>query len=340
MASLTLNFTPPTTPEYTYVTEYRVKYWPTNTPTNISTVFTEGFPLVITDLTATSYTGTIEAKCGNVYGSPRSFATTTGGTGGTPPACPYKVTIYEDPAVSLAIGAVGNTTGCVKPGYRVKLTTMGDLPVSVTGSAVVIPISYSLETGDCASPTSTTALPASLTIPVGSNISTDYLQAVGANERINGIEYGAVPATIMTCSVTYAGGVLFPGGGTASLATTGITNQFTLSASPGDVVRLKLISSGQVFLGSTSAKLSISVVDSVAYSPCVTSNTFISATAYKDVTMTTGTETINISPILNGSSSSAFSCQLSIETVNGGPNTNGSSTVSGSVISNSSTPGC
>lgn len=339
MASLTLNFTPPTTPEYTYVTEYRVKYWPTNSPSSVSTVFTQGFPLVITDLTATSYTGTIEAKCGNVYGSPRSFATTTGGGGGTTPACPYKVTIYEDPAVSLAIGAIGNTTGCVKPGYRIKLTTLGDLPVYVTGSDLNIELSYNIETGDCATPTIVNQV-SSLTIPVGSYISTGYVQAVNANQRINGIEYGAVPATIMTCAVTYAGGVLFPGGGTASLAPAGVTNQFTLSASPGAVVRLKLVTSGQVFLGSTSAKLSISVVDSVAYSACVTSNTYISATAYKDVTMVTGTETINISPVLNGSSGSAFSCQLSIESVNGGVNTNGASTVSGTVIANASTPGC
>lgn len=113
--SLTINFTPPTGNGYQFVTEYRVKYWPTASPTSVSTVFTTAFPLVLTDLNSTSYSGTIEAKCGSNYGSPRSFGPVviagSSGGGGTPttPACPYRVVLYEDESVSYPIGASGNT---------------------------------------------------------------------------------------------------------------------------------------------------------------------------------------------------------------------------------------
>ena len=173
--SLTINFTPPTGNGYQYVTEYRVKYWPTSSPTNISTVFTTAFPLVLTDLNSTSYSGTIEAKCGVSYGTPRSFGPVviaSSGGGGTPttPACPYRVVLYEDESVSYAAGASGNTTSCPKPGYRIKLTTAGGVLVT-TSTALTVGITYTVETGDCASPTSTETLSTTLTIPAGSSIS-------------------------------------------------------------------------------------------------------------------------------------------------------------------------
>jgi hypothetical protein len=173
--SLTINFTPPTGNGYQFVTEYRVKYWPTASPTNVSTVFTTAFPLVLTDLNSTSYSGTIEAKCGSNYGSPRSFgpiaiAGSSGGGGGTTPACPYRVVLYEDESVSYPIGASGNTTGCTKPGYRIKLTTSGGVLVT-TSTALTVGVTYTVETGDCASPTNTETLSTTLTIPAGSSIS-------------------------------------------------------------------------------------------------------------------------------------------------------------------------
>jgi hypothetical protein len=177
--SLTINFTPPTGNGYQFVTEYRVKYWPTSSPTNVSTVFTTAFPLVLTDLNLSSYSGTIEAKCGigsNItYGSPRSFGPIViagGGGGGTPstPACPYRVVLYEDESVSYPIGASGNTTSCVKPGYRIKLTTEGGVLVT-TSTALTVGITYTVETGDCASPISNETLSTTLTIPAGSSIS-------------------------------------------------------------------------------------------------------------------------------------------------------------------------
>lgn len=339
--SLTINFTPPNTPEYAYVTQYRIKYWPTGNTTASSTIFTQGFPVVISDLNAASYTGTIEAKCGSTYAAPRSFSAVLGG-GGATPACPYKVTIYEDTSLTLAIGATGNSTGCIKPGYRVKLTTPGDLPVYVTGSPVVIPVFYNLETGACSSPTKSNQT-ASLTIPVGSYTSSDFVQATPSNQRINGIEYGSgAPSAIMSCSVTYTGGVLFPGGGSATLSAGSIQNQVILSASPGDVVRLKLVVSGSTSSVTTSARIDASISGGTAVSSnCVTTNnTFISATAYSDITMTLGTETVYISPIVYGSGGSAMSCQLTIESVNGGPNTGGGGAVSGTVINYGGTSGC
>jgi hypothetical protein len=42
---------------------YLVRYWPTNNPTNIQTTTVTSSPALITGLTATSYTGTIESVC-------------------------------------------------------------------------------------------------------------------------------------------------------------------------------------------------------------------------------------------------------------------------------------
>ena len=214
--SLTINFTPPTGDGYQFVTEYRVKYWPTSSPTNVSTVFTNAFPLVLTDLNSTSYSGTIEAKCGSNYGSPRPFGpitiATSGGGGGTPttPACPYRVVLYEEPSVTYAIGSSSNTTGCVKPGYQVKLTTEGGTLVT-TSTALTVNITYTVETGDCASPTSTQTFNTNLTIGAGSSISGSYLQVSQPNQRISNVAFASGnPTTLvngsLTCNLTYVGG--------------------------------------------------------------------------------------------------------------------------------------
>ena len=214
--SLTINFTPPTGNGYQYVTEYRVKYWPTSSPSNVSTVFTTAFPLVLTDLNSTSYSGTIEAKCASNYGTPRSFppaaVVSSGGGGGTPttPACPYRVVLYEDESVSYAIGASGNTTSCPKPGYRIKLTTEGGVLVT-TSTAITVNLTYTTETGDCASPSNTTTSNISLTIPIGSSTSTSYVQASASDQRITNISFASGnPTTLingaLTCNLTYTGG--------------------------------------------------------------------------------------------------------------------------------------
>ena len=209
--SLTINFTPPTGNGYQFVTQYRVKYWPTSSPSNVSTVFTTAFPLVLTDLNSTSYSGTIEAKCGSSYGTARSFGpiaiVSSGGGGGTPttPACPYRVVLYEDESVSYAAGASGNTTGCPKPGYRIKLTTTGGVLVT-TSTALTVGITYTVETGNCTSPTNTETLSTTLTIPVGSSTSsgasgtaaTCYNYNVRANNGTNNRE--AVEWSYVSCA--------------------------------------------------------------------------------------------------------------------------------------------
>lgn len=213
--SLTINFTPPIGNGYQFVTEYRVKYWPTSSPTNVSTVFTNAFPLVLTDLNSTSYSGTIEAKCGNVYGTPRSFppaAVVSSGGGGTPttPACPYRVVLYEEPSVSYAIGASGNTTSCTKPGYALKLTTEGGVLVT-TSTALTVNLTYTVETGDCASPTNSTTSNITLTIPAGSSTSNSWLQVAQSDQRISNVSFASGnPTTLvngsLTCNLTYTGG--------------------------------------------------------------------------------------------------------------------------------------
>ena len=212
--SLTINFTPPTGNGYQFVTEYRVKFWPTSSPTNVSTVFTTAFPLVLTDLNLSSYSGTIEAKCGSNYGSPRSFGPIViaggGSGGGTTPACPYRVVLYEDESVSYPIGASGNTTGCAKPGYRIKLTTEGGALVT-TSTALTVGIDYTVETGDCASPTNTQTISTTLTIPANSSTSSTYLQVVQSDQRISNVSFSTGnPTTLvngtLTCNLTYVGG--------------------------------------------------------------------------------------------------------------------------------------
>lgn len=73
MATLSITF-PAVTPAPSL--GYRVKYWPTSSPSNITTTTTPTNSLSVPGLSGTSYTGTVEASCGDgVYGSPRSFTT-------------------------------------------------------------------------------------------------------------------------------------------------------------------------------------------------------------------------------------------------------------------------
>ncbi len=55
---------------------YRVRYWPTNSPLNVTTIAPNptGSPVAIPGLTETSYSGTIEVSCGGgTFSSPASF---------------------------------------------------------------------------------------------------------------------------------------------------------------------------------------------------------------------------------------------------------------------------
>jgi hypothetical protein len=47
---------------------YRIKYWPTDNPTNITTINVGGSPAIIDNLLGCTYSGTIESLCDtNVY---------------------------------------------------------------------------------------------------------------------------------------------------------------------------------------------------------------------------------------------------------------------------------
>lgn len=75
MATLTITF-PAVTP--TPSLGYRIKYWPTNSPSSIVTTTSTTNSVTISGLTSASYTGTVEASCGSgTFGSPRSFTATT-----------------------------------------------------------------------------------------------------------------------------------------------------------------------------------------------------------------------------------------------------------------------
>jgi len=65
---------------------YRVRYWPTNSPLNVTTIAPNptGSPVAIPGLTETSYSGTIEVSCGGgTFSSPTSFTGVL--AGGSPP---------------------------------------------------------------------------------------------------------------------------------------------------------------------------------------------------------------------------------------------------------------
>lgn len=75
MATLSITF-PAVTPTPTL--GYRVKYWPTNNAALVTTATTATNSFSVSGLTATSYSGTVQASCGGgIYGSTRSFTATT-----------------------------------------------------------------------------------------------------------------------------------------------------------------------------------------------------------------------------------------------------------------------
>jgi hypothetical protein len=120
------------------------------------------------------------------------------------------VVLYEEPSVSYAAGASGNTTSCPKPGYALKLTTTGGVLV-ITSTALTVNLTYTVETGDCASPTNSTTTNVTLTIPAGSSTSNSWLQVAQSDQRISNVSFASGnPTTLvngsLTCNLTYTGG--------------------------------------------------------------------------------------------------------------------------------------
>jgi hypothetical protein len=342
--SLTLNI--PTNSTLFNVTGYRVKYWPTNTPTAVSTVSTQGFPLVITDLSNTSYSGTIETKCGTTYSTAKPFGPiAVAGGGVSTPACPYKIILYSDDTYTVPINSSNNQTGCVRYAYKVRLVTTGNAPVVVTGSEVVIPITYVVQTGDCASPTSSQTLTASLTIPAGMSESSNYVQTPSGISAISAINFGSgAPTTVMSCPTTYinSGGQTATGGGAYFTNTGTCTNghgTYILNGTVGDTVVLTLNASAYISptsgygYNSTPAWLATIIntqtggslgTPRVAYSQCVLQGSSYAYTSVDRVVVIPPGGSIEIQTDVikyNSTSGEAVTAELQITSVNSGSNT-------------------
>jgi hypothetical protein len=353
--SLTLNLSSPSS--NTLISGYRVKYWPTNTPTAVSTVNTQGFPLVITDLNNTSYSGTVETKCGTTYvtySSPKSFgpvAVVSSGGGGSSPACPYKIVLFSDDELTVPISSNNNQTGCIRYAYRVRLVTAGNAAVTVTGSEVSIPITYVVQTGDCASPTGSQTLTASLTIPAGMSESSNYLQTPSGISAISSINFGSgAPTTVMGCATTYvnSSGQTATGGG-AYFTNTGTCNNghgtYVLNGTVGDQVVLTINASAYVSpnnsyaYNSTPAWVALILNTSTngtvgtpryRYSECVLQgSSYISLSLDRVVVIPAGGSIEIQTDVIkyNSSSGDAVTAQLQITSVNGGANTNATNTI-------------
>lgn len=341
--SLTLNI--PANSTLFNVTGYRVKYWPTNTPTAVSTVSTQGFPLVITDLNNTSYSGTIETKCGTTYSTAKPFGPiAVAGGGSSTPACPYKIVLYSDDTYTVPINSSNNQTGCIRYAYKVRLVTTGNAPVTVTGSEVVIPITYVVQTGDCASPTSSQTLTASLTIPAGMSESSNYVQTPSGISAISAINFGSgAPTTVMSCPTTYinSGGQTATGGGAYFTNTGTCTNghgTYILNGTVGDTVVLTLNASAYISptsgyaYNSTPAWLATTIntqtggslgTPRIRYSECVLQGTTYVYTSLDKVVVIPAGGSIEIQTDVikyNSTSGEAVSAQLNITSVNGGTN--------------------
>ena len=123
MATLSISF-PLATP--TPQAGYRVTYWPTDSPASaiVITPNPTASPVVINDLNATSYSGTIEASCGGGnYGSPRTFTAAAAASGAA--------TLATGTTCSSGIGNY-NLTGTVGHIVRVRLAISGLLTPTST----------------------------------------------------------------------------------------------------------------------------------------------------------------------------------------------------------------
>ena len=121
MATLSITF-PATTPAPSL--GYRIKYWPTSNPTDITTTTTSTNSLTVPNLMEISYTGTVEAICGGGnYSTPVSF-TGAASSGGA-------ATLAVGTACSSGIGNY-NLTGTVGHIVRVKLRISGLLTPTST----------------------------------------------------------------------------------------------------------------------------------------------------------------------------------------------------------------
>ena len=218
----------------------------------------------------------------------------------------------------------------------------------MTGSEVVIPITYVVQTGDCASPTSSQTLTASLTIPAGMSESSNYVQTPSGISAISAINFGSgAPTTVMGCPTTYinSGGQTATGGG-AYFTNVGTCNNghgtYILNGTVGDTIVLTLSASAninpsnQYSYNPTPAWLATIIntqtggslgTPRTAYSQCVLQgSTSVSTSLQKVVVIPTGGSIEIQTDVIkyNSNSYEAVSAQLDITSVNGGTNSSSS----------------
>jgi hypothetical protein len=171
MATLSIAF-PLATP--TPQAGYRVIYWPTDSPSssNVITPNPTTSPVVISNLNATSYSGTVEASCGGGnFSTPVSFTATAVSSGAA--------TLATGTTCSSGVGNY-NLTGTVGHIVRVKLGISGLL--TPTGTAWLTasmgstsPAFTAYGTTGCYQPNSSTGVSLDLfkniTIPTGGVVS-------------------------------------------------------------------------------------------------------------------------------------------------------------------------
>lgn len=130
MYTLTITFTEATP---TPAAGYRVTYWPTGSPGSavVVTPNPTASPVVITGLTNTAYTGTIEAACGGgIYSGTQAFSANV--PGGSTCDC-YTVTVLSGGSINVSYtDCNGNpATGTFSNGQTVP-TLPGSATPSVT----------------------------------------------------------------------------------------------------------------------------------------------------------------------------------------------------------------
>jgi len=68
--TLTIHFTLPVA----HTGNYRIKYWPNNNPSSVTTVSVNSSPYIVAGLSECAYDGTIETECVGIYSSAQPFS--------------------------------------------------------------------------------------------------------------------------------------------------------------------------------------------------------------------------------------------------------------------------
>jgi hypothetical protein len=148
MATLSITF-PAATP--TPSLGYRIKYWPTGSPAEVTTAITPTNSFTVSGLFSSSYSGTVEANCGGgTYGASRSFTAATrtvvGASAGFQPCIGGTIDdflggqitvsspVTVDTSFSIEVEWVQTGVSC-NPNTNLRTTIVGTIPAgSATGT--------------------------------------------------------------------------------------------------------------------------------------------------------------------------------------------------------------